>query len=80
MTTVFNGQKTLATNISLANATGNIVATFISVILMHKVGRKGFMIISLAGMTIASVFLVIGSASAAADQLAGLVITAGKSG
>lgn len=47
---------------------------------MHKVGRKGFMIISLAGMTIASVFLVIGSASAAADRLAGLVITAGKSG
>ncbi|KAI9488218.1 general substrate transporter [Zychaea mexicana] len=74
---IFGGDVELATNISLANATANIVATFISVITMHKVGRKGFMMISTLGMTIASVFLVIGSAADDGTQrLAPLSITA----
>ncbi|KAI8138322.1 general substrate transporter [Fennellomyces sp. T-0311] len=73
----FGGDVELATNISLANATGNIVATFISVIFMNKVGRKGFMLISTLGMTVGSVFLVIGAAVGDETQrLAPLIITA----
>ncbi|KAI9253522.1 general substrate transporter [Phascolomyces articulosus] len=74
---VFGGDLELGTNISIANATANIVATFIAVIFMHKVGRKGFMVISTFGMTVACVFLVIGSAAYPGTQrLAPLSITA----
>ena len=74
---IFGGDLELGTNISIANATANIVATFIAVIFMHKVGRKGFMVISTFGMTIASIFLVIGSAADPGSQrLAPLSITA----
>jgi sugar porter (SP) family MFS transporter len=59
-TTIF-GDATLATNISLADAAVNIVATFIAVIFMHRVGRKGFMMISTGGTCIASVMMVLGS-------------------
>lgn len=71
-TDAFNGDKDLATKISLANATGNCVATLIALASMHKIGRKGWMLISLLGQTIASVFIVIGSTL---GNLAGLVIT-----
>ncbi|ORY91195.1 general substrate transporter [Syncephalastrum racemosum] len=55
------GDASLATDVALADAAGNVVATIIAVLFMHRVGRKGFMIISLTGMTIGSVFMVIGS-------------------
>ncbi|KAJ8654842.1 hypothetical protein O0I10_009566 [Lichtheimia ornata] len=71
-TDTFNGDNDLATKISLANATGNCVATFIALATMHKVGRKGWMLISLLGQTIASVFIVIASTL---GNLPGLVIT-----
>ncbi|KAI7857488.1 general substrate transporter [Circinella umbellata] len=51
----------LAQNVSLANATGKLVATFICVIWLHKVGRKMFMMLSTMGMTISCIFIVIGA-------------------
>lgn len=59
-TDIFNNE-TLATNISLADASVNIIATLIAVIFMNKVGRKGFMLISTGGTCIASVMMVLGS-------------------
>ncbi|CAO3667141.1 hypothetical protein G6F70_007885 [Rhizopus microsporus] len=55
------GDATLATNISLADASVNILATFIAVVFMHRVGRKGFMLISTGGTCIASLMMVLGS-------------------
>ncbi|KAG0173388.1 hypothetical protein DFQ30_008126 [Apophysomyces sp. BC1015] len=76
LTKVFGGDATMATNISLADATGNIIATAIALVFMHRVGRKGFMLVSLAGTTIGSVFLVVGSAAGDPQKLGPLVITA----
>ncbi|EPB81457.1 hypothetical protein HMPREF1544_11822 [Mucor circinelloides 1006PhL] len=76
LTKVFQGNTMTATTVTLASSAGAVVATFISVIYMHRVGRKGFMLISTMGMTIGSVFLVIGSASSNAVDLAPLSITA----
>jgi sugar porter (SP) family MFS transporter len=59
-TTIF-GDATLASNISLADAAVNVGATFIAVVFMHRVGRKGFMMISTGGTCIASVMMVLGS-------------------
>ncbi|KAG0900862.1 hypothetical protein G6F34_003462 [Rhizopus arrhizus] len=59
-TDIFNNE-TMATNISLADASVNIIATLIAVIFMNKVGRKGFMLISTGGTCIASVMMVLGS-------------------
>lgn len=70
------GDESLATDVALADAAGNVVATVIAVIFMHKVGRKGFMVVSLTGMTIGSVFMVIGST--VNGGIVGLVVTAGK--
>lgn len=78
LTKVFQGNTMTATTVTLASSAGAVVATFISVIYMHRVGRKGFMLISTMGMTIGSVFLVIGSASSNAVDLAPLSITACK--
>ncbi|GAA5808701.1 hypothetical protein MFLAVUS_002096 [Mucor flavus] len=55
------GDATLASNISLADASVNIVATLITLLFMHRVGRKGFMMISTGGTCIASVMMVLGS-------------------
>ncbi|KAF7730948.1 hypothetical protein EC973_000994 [Apophysomyces ossiformis] len=76
LTKVFGGNEGMATNISLADATGNIIATAIALMYMHKVGRKGFMLISLGGMTIGSIFLVVGSTAGNPQKLGPLVITA----
>ncbi|KAL7318219.1 Bifunctional purine biosynthesis protein PurH [Mucor circinelloides] len=76
LTKVFQGNTMTATTVTLASSAGAVVATFISVIYMHRVGRKGFMLISTMGMTIGSVFLVIGSASPNTVDLAPLSITA----
>ncbi|KAI8391384.1 general substrate transporter [Radiomyces spectabilis] len=76
LTSIFNGDQMLGTDVSLANATGNIVATFIAVIFMHRVGRKGFMLISTGGMCITSIMIVVGSAAPQAAKLGPLVITA----
>jgi hypothetical protein len=78
LTVVFQGNSMTATTVTLVSSAAGVVATFISVIAMHRVGRKGFMLISLAGMTIGSVFLVIGSALPNTSQLAPLSITACK--
>ncbi|KAI8092143.1 general substrate transporter [Gilbertella persicaria] len=77
-TTIF-GDATLATNISLADASVNILATLIAVVFMHKVGRKGFMLISTGGTCIASVMMVLGSTlenSNGAQGIGGLAIAA----
>jgi hypothetical protein len=55
------GDAELATNISLADASVNIIATLTAVVFMHKVGRKGFMLISTGGTCLACVFMVMGS-------------------
>jgi sugar porter (SP) family MFS transporter len=60
-TTIF-GDAELAKRISLADAGVKIAATAIASITMHKVGRKGYMLVSTAGMTISSVMMVLGSA------------------
>ncbi|KAI7894380.1 general substrate transporter [Mucor mucedo] len=73
------GDATLAVNISLADATVNIVATLVAVIFMHKVGRKGFMMISTGGTCIASVMMVLGSTltgSNGSQGIGGLAIAA----
>lgn len=73
------GDATLAINISLADAAVNIVATFIAVLFMHKVGRKGFMMISTGGTCIASVMMVLGStlkSSNGTQGIGGLAIAA----
>jgi MFS family permease len=76
-TSIFKGDTNMATNLSLIDAAVNIVATLIAVFFMNKVGRKGFMLISTAGMTIACIGIVIGS-SVATDRTGPLVIFSGK--
>ncbi|GAN02877.1 solute carrier family 2, facilitated glucose transporter member 1-like isoform X2 [Mucor ambiguus] len=76
LTRVFQGNTITATTVTLASSAGSVIATFISVIYMHRVGRKGFMLISTMGMAISAVLLVIGSASPNAVDLAPLSITA----
>ncbi len=66
------GDATLATNISLADAAVNIAATLVAVIFMHKVGRKGFMMISTGGTCIASVLMVLGSTLKSSDGTQGI--------
>lgn len=78
LTGVFQGDALMATTVTLASSAGNIVATMIAVVYMHRVGRKGFMLLSTIGMTVASMFLVIGSASPNSAQLAPLSMTAGN--
>lgn len=78
LTGVFQGDAMMATTVTLASSAGNIVATMIAVVYMHRVGRKGFMLLSTIGMTVASMFLVIGSASPNSTQLAPLSMTAGN--
>lgn len=78
LTNVFSGDSMTATTVTLLSSAAGVIATFISVITMHRVGRKGFMLISTAGMTLGSVFLVIGSALPNTNQLAPLSITACK--
>lgn len=78
LTKVFQGNTMTATTVTLASSAGAVVATFISAVYMHRVGRKGFMLVSTMGMTVGAVFLVIGSASPNAAQLAPLSITACK--
>ncbi|KAI9488217.1 general substrate transporter, partial [Zychaea mexicana] len=73
LASVFNNDYELASNISLANATGKIVATLICVITLQKVGRRPYMLISTMGMTISCIFIVIGSVLG--DHLGPLVIT-----
>ncbi|KAL0095706.1 general substrate transporter [Phycomyces blakesleeanus] len=73
LTKIFNGDSSLATDISLAAAAGNIVAVFIAIGFMNRVGRKGFMLISTAGTCIASIMMVVGSSGG--TKLAPLVIT-----
>ncbi|KAI9252111.1 general substrate transporter [Sporodiniella umbellata] len=73
------GDATLATNISLADASVNILATFIAVIFMNKVGRKGFMMVSTGGTCIASIMMVLGSTlktSSGHQGIGGLAIAA----
>ncbi|KAG2227878.1 hypothetical protein INT45_002116 [Circinella minor] len=73
---VFNDLE-LGTNISISMAASTIVGTIIALAFMHKVGRKGFMVISTFGMTLASVFLVIGSSvDPGSQRLAPLSVTA----
>lgn len=76
LTDVFAGNSMTATTVTLLSSAAGVIATFISVIAMHRVGRKGFMLISTAGMAIGAVFLVIGSALPNTTQLAPLCITA----
>ncbi|KAI8051876.1 general substrate transporter [Thamnidium elegans] len=76
LTGVFQGDKMMATTVTLTSSAGNIVATMVAVVYMHRVGRKGFMLLSTIGMTVASMFLVIGSASTNSAQLAPLSMTA----
>jgi MFS family permease len=76
-TKIFNGDTNMATNLSLIDASVNIVATLIAVFFMNKVGRKGFMLISTGGMTIACIGIVIGS-SVATDRTGPLIIFSGK--
>lgn len=76
-TSIFHGDTHMATTLSLICAAANIVATAIAVVLMNKVGRKGFMMISTAGMTIACIGIVIGS-SVATDKTGPLIIFSGK--
>ncbi|KAI9364122.1 general substrate transporter [Pilaira anomala] len=66
------GDEVLASNISLADASVNIVATTIALIFMHKVGRKGFMMISTGGTCIASVMMVLGSTLYSSDGRQGI--------
>jgi MFS family permease len=75
-TSIFKGDTHMATTLSLACSAANIVATAIAVVLMNKVGRKGFMMISCAGMTIACIGIVIGS-SVDTDKTGPLVIFSG---
>ncbi|CAO3631719.1 unnamed protein product [Mucor hiemalis] len=66
------GDATLASNISLADAAVNVFATLIAVIFMHKVGRKGFMMISTGGTCVASVLMVLGSTLRSSDGTQGI--------
>jgi MFS family permease len=74
-TTIF-GDEVLASNISLADASVNIAATLIAVVFMHRVGRKGFMMISTGGTCIGSLFMVLGSALNNGNGIGGLAIAA----
>ncbi|KAI8147875.1 general substrate transporter [Fennellomyces sp. T-0311] len=71
----FGGDNELATNVVLAQAGANIVATFIALGLVKWLGRKGCMMLSTMGMTIGSVFLVVGGALEDPTRLAPLIIT-----
>ncbi|KAI9492226.1 general substrate transporter [Zychaea mexicana] len=71
----FGGDTVLATNVVLAQAGANIVATLIAVFLIGWMGRKGCMLLSTMGMTIGSVFIVIASALEDPGRLGPLVIT-----
>lgn len=76
LTTVLDGDNQLAQDISLVNATGKIVATFITIFTLNKVGRKGYMLISSLGMSIFCMFIVIGAVlGETRDDLGPLVIT-----
>ncbi|KAI7857337.1 general substrate transporter [Circinella umbellata] len=72
---VFGGNTELATNVVLAQAGANIIATFIAVVLIGWIGRKGCMLLSLLGMTTGSVFIVIGAVLDEPERLGPLVIT-----
>lgn len=69
----------LASTLSLVDAAVKIIATGIALALMHKVGRKGFMMISTGGTCISSVMMVLGCALRTSDGtqgIGGLVIAA----
>jgi hypothetical protein len=59
-TKLFNS-KTVGTNLSIIDAAVNIPATLVALVFMHRVGRKGFMMISTGGTTIACILMVLGS-------------------
>ena len=70
---------TLATNITLADASVNIVATLVAVVWMRQVGRRGFMMISTGGTCLASVMMVLGATlrnSQGTQGIGGLAIAA----
>ncbi|ORX49204.1 hypothetical protein DM01DRAFT_1394497, partial [Hesseltinella vesiculosa] len=58
---LFNGDTSLASNLVMANGAVNTAATFISIAIVHKVGRKNLMISSLFGTTLASILMVVGA-------------------
>ncbi|KAI9315496.1 general substrate transporter [Dichotomocladium elegans] len=75
--TAFNGDTKLATDLVLAQGTAYVVSTFICIFTIHKVGRKGYMLVSTLGMTIGCVMIVIGSTVGYPEQMAPLIITGG---
>ncbi|KAI7865652.1 general substrate transporter [Spinellus fusiger] len=75
LTKVFQGDVALAIDVSLANAAGTVVSTVVALVLMHRVGRRGLMLISLVGTCLSSVLMVIGSTGDL--QTLGPVVVAG---
>ena len=75
----FGGDDELAINVVLAQDAANIIGTLLALGLVKWLGRKGCMMVSTMGMTIGSVFLVVGGALEDPARLAPLIITGGKS-
>ncbi|KAJ8656052.1 hypothetical protein O0I10_008274 [Lichtheimia ornata] len=74
LTKAFGGDSVLATDVVLAQASANIVATLICIFTIHKVGRKGYMMISTLGQCIGCTFIVIASNVGTTEQMGPMII------
>lgn len=78
LTKAFGGDSVLATDVVLAQASANIVATLICIFTIHKVGRKGYMMISTLGQCIGCTFIVIASNVGTTEQMGPMIIVGGN--
>ncbi|KAI9301054.1 general substrate transporter [Cunninghamella echinulata] len=72
-TDIFNGDRKQATTLSLIDGAVNTIATLVSVMFVHKLGRKNLMLASLFGCTVGCILMVVGSHN---THLGGVVIAA----
>ncbi|KAI8084933.1 general substrate transporter [Halteromyces radiatus] len=72
-TEIFNGDTHMATSLSLADGAVNTAATLVSVMFVHKLGRKNLMMASLLGCTLGCILMVVGAHN---TSLGGIIIAA----
>ncbi|ORZ15910.1 general substrate transporter [Absidia repens] len=60
-TQIFDGNHKMATSLSLADGAVNTAATLVSVMFVHKLGRKNLMMASLLGCTLGCILMVVGA-------------------
>ncbi|KAI8344338.1 general substrate transporter [Chlamydoabsidia padenii] len=72
-TKIFNGNTKMATSLSLADGAVNTAATLVSVMFVHRLGRKNLMMASLLGCTLGCILMVVGAHN---PNLGGIIIAA----